>query len=120
MTHRSIIGMAACAVIAVVPSLAAAQPVTTAPDYETRYARVSYGDLDLATPAGQSKLYKRVGNAASRICRDNQPPVADLGFNSCRSNAVRDAGPQVAAAIEMAVKAQYSARSVALPEIIVR
>lgn len=108
MTLRSIIAMA---VMAAVPAIAPAQQqvtVVTAPGYEVRVAYVSYGDLNLTAPSDQKRLHKRVGSAASRLCRDNQPPVADLGFNACRANAVSGATPQIAAAIEKAMRTRVA------------
>lgn len=122
MTHKPIIAMAVVAIAATTPVIAAAQQpetIVTAPESDLRFARVSYGDLNLTMPAGQRRLHKRVGNAAARICKDDQPAVADLAFNACRANAVRGAAPQVAAAIDRAMQGRF-AESAALAQIIVR
>lgn len=122
MARDKIIMAAAFGALVAVSAAGAEPPATvvTAPDRQARIVRVSYADLDLSIRTDQHRLHRRVGAAASKVCWGNQPLLLDFAFLPCRRNAVRDARPQVAAAIDRAMRMQYSERRAPLPEIIVR
>lgn len=83
--------------------------VVTAPPEETelvvRY--VSYADLDLALPVGQSTLNDRVGFAITDVCTEaNRFDSGSFSFKSglktCSNAAWDDARPQIARAFQRA------------------
>lgn len=59
--------------------------------------RVSYADLDMATPDGVAELDRRVSEAAKYVCGqlDRRYPQGDPDSFYCAKNAVSDAKPQV-------------------------
>jgi UrcA family protein len=71
---------------------------------ETRSARVSYADLNLASSAGQGQLQRRIAFAARSVCDDGG--YTDLAMMaavlSCRNAAVADAQPAYEAAVASA------------------
>lgn len=71
----------------VVPTVSQAQ--------DTRSARVSYADLDLASNVGQDRLQRRIVYAAKSVCETAD--VLDLDFTAvvkeCRTDAIAGAQP---------------------------
>lgn len=71
---------------------------------ERTSVRVSYADLNLATPVGLQKLQRRISFAAELVCDTTDP--LNLGFArvvaDCRSGAIADAQPAYAAAVAAA------------------
>jgi UrcA family protein len=59
----------------------------------TQYARVSFRDLDLSTPAGAQKLYVRIEHAAHQVCDDEFSADLHRAARSrkCCSNAIAHA-----------------------------
>jgi len=55
---------------------------------ETASYRVSYGDIDLATPDGVKELDRRVRVAAKYVCSQLN---SGLDVDTCMTNAIRDA-----------------------------
>ena len=96
--------LSAFALLAVATSPAFAEPVVTGQrsvfDDEGRLTRtVSFKDLDLATPAGEKILLRRVGSAIRFVCS----PAGDfLSEASCQHVARRGARPQIARALDLA------------------
>ncbi len=86
-----------------------AQPLGATVDLASIRYRVSYGDLNLATPAGASTLEARINDAAKRACKqidDTLPPgaYAAQGDAPCVKTAVDGAMKQARAAIAAAGK----------------
>ena len=102
MTRTSL--LSALALLAVGTSPVLAETVVTGQrtsiDDEGRLTRlVSFRDLDLATPAGEKRLMRRVGGAVRYVCS----PASDfLSETSCAHYARRGARPQIARALELA------------------
>ena len=71
-------------------------------------SRVSYADLDLATPAGMQALEKRVRDTAVSTCKEIKVDVPAEGstVDKCIKAAVDGATPQINAAVEAAKKAR--------------
>ena len=69
-------------------SLGVAQAATPANDVPT--VVVSYSDLDLSTTDGANTLYKRISDAAHKVCpfEDSVHPLEVALNNSCRSAAI--------------------------------
>lgn len=74
-------------------------------------ARVHYADLDLHSPAGVTRLERRVAAAADRLCIGIgvETLAARLDGMNCRDATIAAAAPQVRSAIERASMAQASA-----------
>ncbi len=87
---------------------AARAPATGAPiDIVSIKYRVSYGDLDLATPAGARALEDRIHDAAKRACRqlESEAPPGTVNATTsppCVRTAVDNAMKQARAAIAAA------------------
>ena len=68
---------------------------------DTRSERVTYGDLDLASSAGQGRLQARIAFAARSVC--DAGSYTDIGMMplvlACRSDAIAGAQPAFKAAI---------------------
>lgn len=64
---------------------------------QPRTARVSYADLDLASPAGRAMLERRVDAAADAVCgRNGYVGLAELRIaEACHAQAVEGAMGQV-------------------------
>jgi UrcA family protein len=99
--------MSACAVTA----LSVAANVAKAADVPPATASVvvKYADLDVATPNGAAKLYRRISNAARRVCPDaDSRSLGDkMAAWSCRRQAVNRAvesvsSPAVASLVKRA------------------
>jgi UrcA family protein len=70
-------------------SAALAAAVAAGPASAERTQAVPYGDLNLATPAGQAALQSRLNKAAWKVCRfdDNGRVVAAEKENACYRSA---------------------------------
>lgn len=83
----------------VVPTVSQAQ--------DTRSARVSYADLNLASLDGQDRLQTRINYAAKYVCEDGTGvtnlQLMDAEF-ACRSDAVAGAQPAFKAAVAEATR----------------
>jgi UrcA family protein len=96
--------LSACAVTA----LSTAAHIANAADAPaTASVVVGYADLDVATPNGAAKLYRRISAAAHRVCPDaDSGRLADkMATWSCRRQAVNRAiasvdSPQVASLLK--------------------
>jgi UrcA family protein len=77
---------------------------------------VSYADLDLARPAGQLQLERRVGHAVQQVCPSTGPSgLAEARSASvCRATAWNGARPQIDAAIANGGRGYAQARTVAV------
>lgn len=72
--------------IATALPLAASQAATDAPAI-----RITYQDLNLATPAGVEALYRRVQQAASEYCQATRGPTGtrvSVAFSRCVTDAI--------------------------------
>jgi UrcA family protein len=67
--------------------------------------RVSYSDLDLATPADVVELRERIAASAQAACEQLAAlvPLADLDTASCVRDAIRDATERADGVIAMAI-----------------
>ena len=76
------------------------------------HAVVKFGDLNLSSPDGATKLYGRIKGAAKDVCGSFDTNARDLtdlaAVNTCIHNAVRDA---VARVNQPALSAIYNARN---------
>lgn len=64
---------------------------------------VSYAGLDLAGPAGQRTLRRRVARAAAEVCRESFLGVNEPGGESqCRSLTIAQAEPRIGTVIAAA------------------
>ncbi|MEY2925902.1 MAG: hypothetical protein RL367_379 [Pseudomonadota bacterium] len=70
----------------------------TAQSVETRNVPVRHGDLDLNTPAGQTKLASRVRHAAVQAC-ENGSDARDLGAQAQFQTCVKAATGRAMASI---------------------
>lgn len=59
-------------------------------DEQLRTETVKFSDLKTDTPAGVQELYRRIHEAAKRVC-DNNDPVMRLGSNACARKAEEQA-----------------------------
>jgi UrcA family protein len=78
-----------------------------------RAERVGYGDLNLATRAGEQTLYRRVDQAVDHVCLRDQGRwygMSDPDFTYCTWGAWSRARPQMAGAIYRARLAAYYRR----------
>jgi len=104
---------AAAASFAISPPASAQQGVIyvqTAPPAYMNIERVSYGDLNLASRAGEQSLNRRVGRAVERVCLYD--PVrwyglAEPDYNYCKEGAWQRARPQVIGAVYRARMSAY-------------
>jgi UrcA family protein len=71
-------------------------------------SRVSYADLDLATPAGVQALEKRVRDTAVSTCKEIKidVPAEGSSVDKCIKEALEGATPQINSAVEAAKKAK--------------
>lgn len=64
----------------------------------TQSVTLSYGDLNLADPAGAEALYARIEGAARRVCAP-EPDMRDLtlrrDWHQCRTDAVDNAVAEI-------------------------
>jgi len=105
------VGMTALSLLAATPAVAKSEPfVVTAQrvsDLPTQH--VSYRDLNLALASDQVRLNRRVGSAVQQVCRigDYQADrtlASRTHYLGCSDFAWSGARPQIAAAIDWAVK----------------
>ncbi len=80
---------------------------------ETRSTKVSYADLNLATPSGVAILEKRIVHAAKQVCgsADIFDRLDVMDMEHCRTKAIGDAVPRVALAVAEARLRQASAET---------
>ena len=71
-------------------------------------ARVTYRDLDLATPDGQMALRKRIQRAATLVCQPGDPTLFQMNMEYCRGVVRRGARPAMLAAIGRARATQVA------------
>lgn len=92
-------------------------PAYAAPAGEAISMRVSTAGLDLSSAAGQARLTRRVGHAATMVC--GHPDERDLdgtrASKICRTRAIDDAMPQV----QLALSAGKAGRQLAANSIAV-
>ena len=73
---------------------------------EVRTAVVSYSDLDLSRPQDVERFYRRVKNAARKVC--DSPSGYDLSlltkYHACLKKAVSDATSQVKSEQRLALR----------------
>jgi len=85
--HKRLVGTGLAALICC-SALGSAAAAGTEPT--RRSLTVSYGDLNLANPLGVERLYKRLRQAANRVCGD--PVMVRLsGYAQCTQHAVEEA-----------------------------
>lgn len=95
------------------PSASAQGPaivVQTPPPAYLRIERVGYGDLNLATRAGEQALHRRVGQAVERVCLHDNGRWYGLGepeYNYCSWGAWNRARPQMVGAVYRARQFAY-------------
>ena len=91
------------------------RPVTVyaQPSAEFRTERVGYRDLNLASPAGEKMLTKRVAGAVRRVCSGDEEYISliDSDYFTCASGAWVGARPQMAKAIARAQEIALHGRS---------
>ena len=86
-----------------------AAPLGAAIDLASIRYRVSYGDLNLATPGGAKVLEERIGDAAKRACKQLEDSLPPNSFSApddppCVKSAVDGAMKQAREAIAVAGK----------------
>lgn len=94
-------------------ALVAGVTTVSAQTTEPRTALVTYGDLDLSSPAGVDRLNTRVRSAAKRVCAvDSGVPLSKAtGLrNACLKTALADADKSVQLAIANHSNQQYASR----------
>ena len=71
---------------------------------QTNSVRVSYADLNLASPTGANVLEKRIASAARVVCEmeDSREIALATATNICRNQAISDAQPAFNAALASA------------------
>lgn len=70
-------------------------------DYVTRH--LSYADLNLAVPAGERTLNRRVDSAVTDVCNEAiGGRSTSFAYRGCNSEAWRGARPQIALAVQRA------------------
>jgi UrcA family protein len=90
------------------PAFGRSGPIlVTAPPEEIIVRHVSYADLNLAVPAGQKTLNRRVGSAVTGLCTEamggNDGSFAfRYSMITCSNGAWNDARPQIARAVQRA------------------
>ncbi|WP_167737382.1 UrcA family protein [Sphingomonas parva] len=94
--------LCAAALLTLAISPAFAEPVVTgqrpAADHEGRATRVvAFNDLDLATPAGEKALMRRVSGAVRFVCSAAGDYVQEA---SCHTYAWKGARPQIELALD--------------------
>ena len=92
-------------------------PVTVLGHQEAGLTRlVPFGDLSLASEAGQRILYRRVGVAVGEVCTDNEAAQSlyNAAVKDCTNFAWAGARPQIARAIDLAQSGQAFAMSIAV------
>lgn len=90
------------------------QIIVQAPQKDVRGERVSYYDLNLATPIGERTLERRVGGAVERVCLYDEGRWYGLAvpdYTNCAERAWRGARPQITGAVYRARLAAYGRRN---------
>ena len=79
---------------------------------QPRTAHIEYGDLNLASAAGQNTLDRRVKTALNMVCGDWQEGTLAQRKRSrqCRNRAMAQIVPQRQAAIEQADRVRLAAK----------
>ena len=84
--------------------LFAATPGVASAQSEVVTIAVNHADLDLATPDGQRRLERRIGNAARKICgldsQDTGTRMTSREAADCYRQALNDVRQRMAAIIE--------------------
>jgi UrcA family protein len=109
----------AIATIVAAASMSAANAHTVmAPSADANTARVTYADLNLATPAGEAALYARVTAVAKRLnAPEDVRDVEELTYSqAATAKSIADARAQVA----QRVAAAQSGSQVAMRPVAVR
>jgi UrcA family protein len=76
-------------------AIIAALTATTAAYAEQPSALVKYADLDLASPAGQAELERRVDTATRKVCRAQLRTGSRIPDNFERNRCLADVRQQV-------------------------
>ncbi|MBV8340896.1 MAG: UrcA family protein [Gammaproteobacteria bacterium] len=83
--------------ISLSPLLAAGEASASQAVSAVRSVRVSYRDLNLATPEGAGTLYRRIRGAARTVCGDAGRSLLEQGlWTSCYNGAIARAVATVA------------------------
>jgi UrcA family protein len=93
------------------------RPVTVLGRQEAGLTRiVPFGDLSLASKAGQNILYHRVGVAVRQVCPNSDAGLAshNPSLQDCTDFAWAGARPQIRRAIDLAQSGQTLAMSIAV------
>lgn len=88
----------------VIPLLVVGAPAL-AEDQVPLSVTVGYTDLDLTSPAGVSRLDRRLDNAIEQVCGDHRGILAlteRLAIGACARETMADVAPQRQAAIDRA------------------
>lgn len=81
----------------------------------TNQVRVSYGDLDLTSEAGQETLSKRIRGAVKQVCGRPQPSASGyLQNRNCKLAAMAGAHSQMRVAIAKATERKALAANLAI------
>lgn len=98
------LGLAFLALAAAGAGAASARPVTVVAqtDPEVLTARISYGDINLATAAGAALLEQRVGGAVRSVCAPLEQTRQEIALSSCHRTAWTGARPQMERALQRA------------------
>jgi UrcA family protein len=76
-----------------------------------RSFKVEYADLDLASPAGQAVLQKRLRAAASRLCLDHgvHPLREQIAQRQCLNETISAAQPRLAEIVSRRGRTTFAA-----------
>src|SRR5207237_3322231 len=115
MTYGNLLSMGAAIAIATGGAALSASPasgkppiVVTAPDPADVVTRhIGYSDLNLASPAGERTLSRRVDAAVSGLCSeaiggDDGSPMVKFATQRCSNSALNQARPQIGLAVQRA------------------
>jgi UrcA family protein len=108
-------GFIGSALLIVAASPAHGQPpveVVAQKDVPTRI--VPFGDLSLATKAGQRILFRRVGYAVREVCPDEDLAGAYYDSEHCKKFAWQGARPQISRAIDRAMSGSTMAMTITI------
>jgi UrcA family protein len=89
---------------------ASAQQIYVQAPVNLRVERVGYWDLNLASRAGEQRLYRRVGQAVEHVCQYDNGRWYGLGepdYTYCSWGAMNRARPQVIGAVYRARQMAY-------------
>jgi UrcA family protein len=75
-----------------------AAPAAAAPEGSTYLVFVPHGDLDLATPAGERTLERRLDAAARSVCETGSTLREKIAAQSCRAAFARAGQPRISEA----------------------